>query len=106
MSRVDILQPGEVGYKGQEVTYREWWGGPGWEMGWDVHHDGFMGHVSIPGHFQECWAGGDPGKQYLGCSVGIQGQAGDLGHMEVHMPHRPCRWDLKVSEPAKGVRAP
>lgn len=28
MSRVDILQPGEVGYKGQEVTYREMVGWP------------------------------------------------------------------------------
>ena len=35
----------------------------------------------------------DPGKQYLGCSVGVQGQAGDLGHIKVHMPHRLCRWD-------------
>ena len=68
---------------------------PGWTQG----------HMSILGYFQECWVGG-PGKQGLGCSVGAQGQAGDRGHIEVHMPLSACRWDSKASKPAKGARAP
>lgn len=28
---------------------QEWWGGPGREMGWSIHQDGFLGCVSIPG---------------------------------------------------------
>lgn len=73
-------------------------------MGWDVYYDGFMGYVSIFGYFQECWVGGDFGEQYLGCFVGILGQVGDFGYMEVYMFYRFCRWDLKVSEIVKGVR--
>lgn len=54
-----------------------------------------------PWHFHEyCWGDG-PGKQYLGCSVGVQGQAGDLGQPEVHMSHGPCRWAWKVNEPGR-----
>lgn len=29
-------------------------GGPGEEMGWGIQQDGFVGAVTISGHFPEC----------------------------------------------------
>lgn len=69
---------------------------PGWIHGAGEH----LG--ALPGMLE-----GDPGKQCLGCSLDIQGQAGDPGHIEMHMPLRPYRrWDSKASKPTNGVRVP